>query len=83
MAKTDVSIHTAVTPPAAEQVTGLHLPAAKKYMTESEVATLLATSVRALRQRENRPPSIQVSPRRRIYDPDELAAWIHDQPRVK
>jgi hypothetical protein len=81
--KPTISNHTATEPPPAEQPKELHLPVGKQYMTETEVAKLLATSVRSLRQRENRPPAIQVSPRRRIYDPDEVASWIHSQPRVK
>ena len=65
------------------QLQGLHLPTPKKYLTESEVAALIGCSVRALRQRENRPQSIQLSPRRRIFDPADVEAWLGTQPRVK
>lgn len=33
----------------------LHLPVSKKYLTEAEVADLLGCTVRAFRQRKNRP----------------------------
>lgn len=61
----------------------LHLPTPKKYLTETELAGILGCSVRALRQRSNRPQSIQLSPRKRIFDPADVQAWLDSQPRKK
>lgn len=62
----------------------LRLPTPKAYLTEAEVLSMLGWSRRALLQRpaEQRPPCIKLSPRKRIYDPDEFAAWIASLPRT-
>lgn len=64
---------------------GLSLPLPVKYLTEDEVIELLGTTRRAFRQRPSagRPPCINLSPRRRIYDPAEVADWIASLPRSK
>lgn len=63
----------------------LRLPSPKAYLTEAEVLSMLGWSRRALLQRPEgqRPPCIKLSPRKRIYDPDELAAWINSLPRSR
>lgn len=68
---------------ASAQVEDLHLPTPKRYLTETDLAQILGCSVRALRQRKNRPPSIKLSPRKRIFDPADVEAWLRAQPRVK
>lgn len=71
--------------PAPVEGTPLRLPLPKAYLSEPEVLALLGWSRRALLQKPEgkRPPCIHLSPRRRIYDPEELAAWIHSLPRYK
>ena len=63
----------------------LRLPTPKAYLTEAEVLSMLGWSRRALLQRPEgqRPPCIKLSPRKRIYDPDELAAWVASLPRSR
>ena len=59
----------------------LHLPTPKRYLSEADLAHLLGCSVRAFRQRPNKPKCIQLSPRKRIYDPDEVQSWLDSLPR--
>jgi hypothetical protein len=63
----------------------LRLPTPKVYLSEAEVLSMLGWSRRALLQRPEgkRPPCIKLSPRKRIYDPDEFAAWIASLPRSR
>ena len=70
---------------AAPQAEPLRLPLPKPYLTEDEVVHILGTSKEALRRRPSgqRPPCIQLSPRRRIYDRAEFEAWIQSLPRSK
>jgi hypothetical protein len=63
----------------------LRLPLPVKYLSESEIIVMLGTTKRAFRQRPEsaRPPCIALTPRKRIYDPAEFAAWIASLPRSK
>ncbi|MBL0313901.1 MAG: hypothetical protein IPP78_14605 [Holophagaceae bacterium] len=64
---------------------GLHLPSPKAYLLETEVLAMLGWTRRALLNKPEgkRPPCIKLSPRKRIYDPDELSAWIASLPRSR
>ena len=63
----------------------LRLPIPKAYLREAEVLALLGWTRRALLNKPEgkRPPCIRLSPRKRIYDPDELASWIASLPRSR
>ena len=63
----------------------LRLPLPKAYLTEAAVLSMLGWTRRALLQKPEgqRPPCIKLSPRKRIYDPDELALWIAALPRSR
>lgn len=72
--------------PASQPATQeLRLPLPKQYLTEEDICHLLATTKRAFRQRPDseKPPCIVLSPRRRLYDPVEVANWIASLPRTK
>ena len=71
--------------PTKTQDSGLKLPTAKAYLSEAQVAEMLGFPLPAFRKRPEgqRPPAIKLSPRKRIYDPDDLAAWIASLPRTK
>lgn len=68
-----------------EQTHSLHLPAPKKYLTEDELCDLLRCTKRSLRQRPEsaKPPCIRMSKKRKLWDPDEVNAWIANLPRTK
>ena len=72
-------------PSPAPQATPLRLPLPKQFLTEKELCFLIGSTPRGFRQRDDaaKPPCIMVSPRRRLYDPDEVAAWIASLPRSK
>lgn len=69
-----------------EQIpTEAHPSLPTRYFTEDEVCRLLGTTKRAFRQRpaSARPPGRSISQRRRVYDPEEVAAWVQGLPRSK
>jgi len=63
----------------------LRLPTPKAYLLEAQVLAMLGWSRRALLNKPEgqRPPCIKLSPRKRIYDPEELEAWIASRPRSR
>ena len=60
-------------------------PLPKRYLTESQVAEMMGCSLRAFRQRPatSRPPCIRLSPKKKLYDPDEVMDWIASLPRER
>jgi len=56
-----------------------------RFLTEDELCRLLRTTKRALRQRPDsaKPPGRCITPRNRVYDAEEVAAWIASLPRSK
>lgn len=63
----------------------LHLPKAKKYLTEADICELLCCTKRSFRLRPDtaKPPCFYLSKRRKLWDPDEVNTWMSNLPRTR
>lgn len=61
----------------------MELPRPRRFLSEAQVAAILFTTVRGMRQwpKKDRPPFIEIRPRLRIYDEEAFYAWLETRPR--